>query len=163
VPEYMRTRFENWVNGMKWDWCVSRQRFYGVPFPVWYCNSCAEVIFADETELPVDPSVSMAGRKCHECGSSDISPESDVMDTWLTSSISTYIATMISGLPHGTVSVRFQAHDIISTWAYTSIVRGHHNFSKIPWNDIVVSGLVYDPTGEKVSKSRGNSLDLPVI
>ncbi len=163
VPEYMRTRFENWVNGMKWDWCVSRQRFYGVPFPVWYCNSCAEVILADEKELPVDPAASVAGRKCLKCGSSDIRPESDVMDTWLTSSISTYIATMISGLPHETVSVRFQAHDIISTWAYTSIVRGHHNFSRIPWKDIVISGLVYDPTGEKVSKSRGNSLDLPAI
>ena len=161
-PEHMHTRFNNWVNGMKWDWCISRQRFYGVPFPVWYCNSCGKTILAGDDELPINP-VMTTGRKCNHCGSEDVVPERDVMDTWLTSSISTAIVADRWNLPNDVFSVRFQAHDIISTWAYTSIVRAHLNFGRKPWEDIVISGLVYDPSGRKVSKSRGNSLSVGSI
>ncbi len=162
-PEYMRTRFENWIDGMKWDWLVSRQRFYGVPFPVWYCNNCGEMILASEKDLPLDPRAAMDGRKCTKCGSGSISPDTDVMDTWLTSSISPCIVSRAIGDPCDTLSARFQGHDIISTWAYTSIVRALHNSGKPPWNQVVLNGIVTDPLGQKVSKSRGNAPDLDAI
>ncbi|HEU5090865.1 MAG TPA: class I tRNA ligase family protein, partial [Roseiflexaceae bacterium] len=92
-PEYMRTRYEHWVANLQWDWSISRQRFYGVPFPLWHCNACGNVILADEAQLPVDPTVDTPPRAC-SCGSPDLRPERDVMDTWATSSCTPLIALL---------------------------------------------------------------------
>ncbi|MFG1518913.1 MAG: valine--tRNA ligase [Thermoplasmataceae archaeon] len=158
-PDYMRIRYENWVNGLKWDWCISRQRYYGVPFPVWYCEDCGSIILPDENELPVDPRVSN-NRKCDKCGSQRTIGEKDVMDTWATSSLSPVIAVQRYSLSPELLpmSTRFQAHDIISTWAFTSILRSLIHFNRKPWNTTVISGNVQDPTGSKLSKSKGNAL-----
>ena len=83
-PEHMKNRYDNWVKGLKWDWCISRQRYFGIPFPVWYCKKCGEVMLADEKELPVDPLVDKPNKKC-KCSSTEFIPEKDVLDTWATS------------------------------------------------------------------------------
>lgn len=157
-PDHMRIRYETWVNGLKWDWCISRQRFYGVPFPVWYCHDCGETIYASEESLPVDPRIANSGLKCHKCGSSDLIPETDIMDTWATSSLSPRLATEKDGLfsKMGVMDIRFQGHDIITAWAFTTIVRSLIHDDRIPWKNIYVSGNVNDPYGQKMSKSKGN-------
>lgn len=157
LPEHMKIRYENWVNGLKWDWCISRQRYYGVPFPVWHCNDCDSVTYAEEPELPVDPRLDPP-RKCEKCGSSNMSPDTDVMDTWATSSLSPKIALSMNSLfeTDYPMDIRFQGHDIISTWAFTTITRSLLHDGKIPWKKIMLSGIVSDPTGAKMSKSKGN-------
>ncbi len=158
-PSHMKIRYENWVNGLKWDWCISRQRYYGVPFPVWYCQDCGSMILPEEDELPVDPRVSN-NRMCDKCGSKNTVGEMDVMDTWATSSLSPVIAMERYGLNADILpmSARFQAHDIISTWAFTSILRSLIHFERKPWDVTIISGNVQDPTGSKLSKSKGNAL-----
>jgi len=90
-PPHMKARYREWVENLAWDWCISRQRYYGVPFPLWYCNDCDEVVPADESHLPIDPATTRPDRAC-SCGGTDLSPEEDVMDTWATSSLSPQIA-----------------------------------------------------------------------
>lgn len=155
-PDFMRIRYENWVNGLKWDWCISRQRILGIPIPVWYCRSCNRIIPAEKSEIPVDPR--FADKKaCPHCGSGDVEPERDVMDTWFTSSLSPTIVNNIYGFDRDTtMNARFQAHEIISTWAFTTIYKSYIHYGKIPWNDAVISGNVFDSKGEKMSKSKGN-------
>ena len=158
-PDHMRVRYENWVSNLKWDWCISRQRYYGIPFPVWYCEACGETTLAKESDLPVDPRTATL-EKCPVCGSSNVVPEKDVMDTWATSSLSPVIA----GESHGLIdtippyTARFQAHDIISTWAFTSILRGIIHRGQAPWKEAFISGNVRDPAGLKLSKSKGNAV-----
>ncbi len=157
IPPYMKVRYENWINGLKWDWCISRQRFYGVPFPAWHCEDCGSVFFAEEEELPVDPRTSPP-RKCPSCASENTKGDPDVMDTWATSSLSPVLSLsrhslMEKGYP---MDVRFQGHDIISTWAFTTITRSLLHDGSIPWKNILLSGIVSDPTGAKMSKSKGN-------
>ncbi len=159
VPEFMRYRYDNWVKGLKWDWCISRQRYYGVPFPVWYCKDCGETIFASPEELPVDPRTSPS-KSCPKCGSHNVEPEDDVMDTWATSSLSPKISlsmeeSLIGRYP---MDIRCQANDIITTWAFTTILRSLLHGGDIPWNEILISGIVADPSGAKMSKSRGNTV-----
>src|SRR5262249_12675481 len=91
-PEYMRSRYEHWVENLAWDWCISRERFYGVPFPLWHCDGCGAIILADEAQLPIDPSTDAPPRAC-DCGNADLRPDPDVMDTWATSSMTPQIAT----------------------------------------------------------------------
>ena len=92
-PEHMRNRYENWVNGLQWDWLVSRQRFFGVGFPVWYCAKCGQVITAKEEDLPVDPLKDKPPvESCPTCKSTEFIPEKDVLDTWATSSLSPRLA-----------------------------------------------------------------------
>lgn len=161
VPSHMRVRIDNWIDGLKWDWGISRQRFLGVPFPVWYCKSCGETVYADQGHLPVDPRLGRNNVICKKCGSSDLSPETDVMDTWATSSLSPRLAMIPDGLFPNLypMDARFQGHDIISTWAFTTIVRSHIHDGLKPWNNIIISGNVYDPQGQKMSKSRGNIIE----
>ena len=155
-PDFMRIRYENWVNGLKWDWCISRQRILGIPIPVWYCRSCNRIIPAEKSEIPVDPRFT-SKKACPHCGSGDVEPERDVMDTWFTSSLSPTIVNNIYGFkPDTTINARFQAHEIISTWAFTTIYKSYIHYGKIPWNDAVISGNVFDSKGEKMSKSKGN-------
>ncbi len=161
TPEHMRSRLINWIDGLKWDWCISRQRFLGIPFPVWYCNSCGKTIFAKQEELPVDPRFETGERRCDSCGSNDIVPEMDVMDTWATSSLSPRLSTEPYGLfdllyPS---DIRFQGHDIISFWAFTTILRSKYHYDVIPWKRIYINGMVSDSEGRKMSKSKGNILD----
>jgi valyl-tRNA synthetase len=154
-PEHMFKRYENWIHGLEWDWSISRERHFGIPIPVWSCEKCNEVILADEKELPVDPM--QKHKKCPKC-KQDVKPETKVLDTWATSSLTPQI---VSGLVKEKVkipySLRPQAHDIIRTWAFYTIVKSLYHEKKIPWNDIAISGFV-TLQGEKMSKSKGNSV-----
>ena len=158
-PEHMKVRYEHWVKNLQWNWGVSRQRYYGVPFPVWYCKECNSVLLPDEKSLPVDPREEKFEGKC-ECGSTNIEPEMDVMDTWMTSSCTPEINADWGSenerkgfLP---MSLRPQAHDIIRTWAFYTIVKSYFHHDQIPWKDIMISGHGQDPSGQKMSKSKGN-------
>ncbi len=161
IPQHMRVRIDNWIDGLKWDWGISRQRFLGVPFPVWYCKSCGSTVYADLNMLPVDPRTSDIPVKCSSCGSNSLDPERDVMDTWATSSLSPRLAMIHDGIfpKLYPMDIRFQGHDIISTWAFTTIVRSAIHDKLAPWKWIMISGNVYDPQGQKMSKSRGNIIE----
>ena len=160
-PENMKSRYVSWVENLKWDWCISRQRYFGVPFPIWYCKNCGNVIIASEDMLPVNPLETKPGEPC-SCGCNEYLPESSVFDTWATSAVTPQINAKwgeendISDrlLP---MSLRTQAHEIIRTWAFYTIVRSLYHTGQIPWKDIMVSGFVLAKKGEKFSKSKGNS------
>lgn len=154
-PEHMKNRYIAWVENLKWDWCISRQRYFGVPFPVWYCKSCGKAHFAAEELLPVNPLETAYIGKC-ECGCTDFIPESAVFDTWATSSISPQINERF-GLPLVPMGMRTQAHEIIRTWTFYTIVRSLYHTGKLPWKDIMICGYVLAKSGEKISKSKGNS------
>jgi len=169
-PESMRTRYDNWVTNLNYDWCVSRQRHFGVPFPIWYSKKTGEAIIADENELPVDPIAGLPKKLPHNHKPEDIIPEKDVMDTWVTSSLTPQIITNwiddkkykdkgIDFKEHYPITLRPQAHDIIRTWAFYTIVKGVYHHNMIPWEHIIISGNVADPTGEKMSKSKGNVVE----
>ena len=164
-PEHMKSRLENWIKGLQWDWCISRQRFFGVPFPVWYCKNCGEPIIADESELPVDPTEQKPKvKKCPKCGSTEFIPEKDVLDTWATSSLTPQITLKWKDdddffnkmFP---MDLRPQAHDIISFWAFNTIVKSYLHNKKMPWKNIMISGWALDEHGKKMSKSKGNVID----
>ncbi len=159
-PDYMRIRYENWVKDLKWDWCISRQRIMGIPIPVWYCSDCGKETVPEKDKLPLDPRFESI-EKCSHCGSSKLSGETDVLDTWFTSSTTPTIVGSQYGMGNEIVpmTVRFQGHDIISTWAFTTIFRYMVHFGSIPWQRIVISGNVYDSKGQKMSKSKGNAID----
>lgn len=160
-PAHMRTRYQNWVENLEWDWCISRQRYFGVPFPVWYCKSCGKVLIADQNDLPVNPLTDIPNRTC-ECGCREFVPEHDIMDTWATSSVTPLINLNWDDekkfksemLP---MSVRPNAHDIIRTWDFYTIVKSLYHTGKIPWKDVMISGHVMASKGEKISKRKGNS------
>ncbi|MHB1660653.1 MAG: valine--tRNA ligase [bacterium] len=166
-PEFMKARYDEWINNLKWDWNISRQRFYGVPFPVWYCSECGEAVVASEAELPVDPVVNLPGvnKKCPECGGKEFRPETDVMDTWMTSSMTplidsrwAYGDTMSKELfntiyPMG---LRPQAQEIIRTWLFYTVVKSIYHTENIPFKNIMISGWGLDKNGKKMSKSLGN-------
>lgn len=162
-PPFMRTRYENWIKNLGWDWAISRQRFFGVPFPIWYCEKCGEVKIADEKDLPVDPLTDKPKSKCVKCGGTKFIPEKDVLDTWATSSISPQLALQLFFKEKETrelipMNLRPQAHDIISTWLFYTVVRSHYHFEKLPWKDLMISGHVLDSKGKKMSKSLGNTV-----
>jgi valyl-tRNA synthetase len=157
-PDYMINNYELWVNSLKWDWCVSRQRFYGVPFPFWICADCGTIILADEKDLPVNPFEQKAPLdKCPKCGSGKIDPETDVMDTWATSSCTPFLLRELGGSEDlFPVDLRPNAHEIIRTWDFYSIVKSYYNFNTVPFENIMVSGHGLDENGRKISKRLGN-------
>ncbi|MEN9934182.1 MAG: Valine--tRNA ligase [Chloroflexota bacterium] len=160
-PAHMLARYEHWVQNLSWDWSISRQRFYGVPFPLWHCRACGGVVLADEAQLPVDPTADAPPRPC-ACGSADLRPEEDVMDTWATSSLSPQIAGRMLAEPElyarlAPMQLRPQAHDIIRTWAFYTIVKSHFHFGRVPWETVMISGHGLDPSGHSIHKSLGNS------
>lgn len=158
-PQHMKVRYQHWVANLQWDWCISRQRYYGVPFPVWYCKRCGAVKLATREELPVDPREQQPSTPC-TCGSHEFVPEMDVMDTWMTSSCTPRINQRWTlrderdkFMP---MSLRPQAHDIIRTWAFYTIVKEHYHAGAKPWDAIMISGHGQDPHGQKMSKSKNN-------
>ncbi|MEN8209449.1 MAG: valine--tRNA ligase, partial [Candidatus Fermentibacteria bacterium] len=166
-PSFFKVRFDHWVENLKWDWCISRQRYYGVPFPVWYCEQCGEPFFAKEKDLPVDPLEDSPGQPCGNCGATSFKPEADVMDTWATSSLTPQINARWGEkderenlLP---MSLRPQAHDIIRTWAFYTITKAHLHSDDIPWHDVMISGHALNPDGRKMSKSKGNVAGDPLL
>ncbi|MDE1861132.1 MAG: valine--tRNA ligase [Candidatus Micrarchaeota archaeon] len=167
-PDFMAVRYENWIKGLQWDWSISRQRYYGIPFPVWYCKKCGEPIMADEKRLPVNPLVDKPGSKCAKCGSLDYVPETDILDTWATSSLTPLINAKWKGgddYMHGIypMSLRPQAHDIISFWLFTTVVKCYLHTKKLPWKDALISGHGLDSHGKPMHKSEGNIIEPSVV
>jgi len=159
-PKFMFKRYENWIKGLEWDWSISRERHFGIPIPAWYCASCKKTVVAKESELPVDPSE--VSKKCDTC-KSPLEPETRVLDTWATSSLTPQIASsLVNNVVSLPYSLRPQAHDIIRTWAFYTIVKALYHESKIPWEDITISGFV-TLKGEKMSKSKGNVIKPKIV
>ena len=160
-PAHMQKRFLNWVEGLKWDWCISRQRMFGIPFPVWYCQDCGETIFADIDDLPVDPNITQPKCACPKCGGNHFIPEKDVLDTWATSSLTPQLACDLfshKGLD-GTyipMDLRPNAHDNIRVWDFYTIAKSLLHFDKLPWKNVMISGWGLSATGTKLSKSKSN-------
>ncbi len=159
-PGFYRARYEDWVRNLGWDWCISRQRYYGTPIPVWYCDKCNQVILPTEKELPLDP---IEHEKiCPKCKKKAV-PDTDVFDTWMTSSNTPEIASQWLKNPQlykkiSPMSIRPQSHDIIRTWAFYTILKSYLLFKKIPWKEVTINTFVLDPKGRGMSKSRGNAI-----
>lgn len=163
-PDFMKSRLENWIKGLQWDWCISRQRFFGVPFPVWYCDDCKEIKLAEKEDLPVDPISDKPKTPCAKCGGSNFTPEYDVLDTWATSSLTPQIAISLVGNEQlkeklFPMTLRPQAHDIISFWLFNTLAKAVMQEDKNPWKNVMISGWVLDPQGRKMSKSLGNVIE----
>lgn len=159
-PDYMKVRLDDWINGLKYDWNISRQRFYGVPFPIWYCKGCGEVILADEDKLPVDPAEQPCPlAACPKCGGSEFQGETDVLETWMTSSLTPLINANWAGTEgrKGDMSIypmtlRVQAFEIIRTWLFYTVVKSHFHHDGLPWRDCMISGWGLNEQGKKISK-----------
>ena len=154
-PANMKNRYIVWVENLKWDWCISRQRYFGVPFPVWYCKECSRAVYAAKEQLPVNPLETPYDGIC-ECGCTGFIPESAVLDTWATSSITPQINERL-GLKLTPMSMRTHAHEIIRTWTFYTIVRSLYHTGGIPWKDLMICGFILAKKGEKISKSKSNN------
>jgi len=164
-PESMRKRMEVWIEGLNWDWCISRQRYFGVPFPVWYSKREGEegkIILPKIKDLPIDPLNSLPEGYSRE----EIIADQDVMDTWATSAITPQLNALAINnefsLPnhrYDTIfpaDLRSQSHEIIRTWAFYTILKAHYHANSLPWKNIMISGWCLADDKKKMSKSKGN-------
>ncbi|MCL1858810.1 MAG: valine--tRNA ligase [Oscillospiraceae bacterium] len=161
-PAHMKNRYVAWVENLKWDWCISRQRYFGIPIPVWYCKECGTPAFAKLEQLPVNPLETDYDGIC-ECGCKEFIPDKAVFDTWMTSSITPQI-NLDKAKEHGIeesgfmpMTMRTQAHEIIRTWAFYTIVKSLYHTGEIPWQEAMICGFALAKQGEKFSKSKDNS------
>ena len=164
-PSHMKNKMDQWINCLAWDWCISRQRFFGVPFPVWYSKRDSEqgkILIADENQLPIDPAIDLPNGYSRE----EVDAELDVMDTWATSSITPQINSHGISDNHDInyerhkklfpADLRPQAHEIIRTWAFYTIAKAHCHENIIPWKNLMISGWCLADNKDKMSKSKGN-------
>lgn len=164
-PKTMKIKLENWINSIAWDWCISRQRYFGVPFPVWYSKRIGEegkLLFADITQLPVNPLKDLPIGYSKE----EVEPDFDVMDTWATSAVSPQLNShgisekfTIDHDRHAKLfpaDLRPQAHEILRTWAFYTILKAQLHENTLPWKNIMVSGWCLAEDRSKMSKSKGN-------
>jgi valyl-tRNA synthetase len=165
IPPFMRRRLEDWIDGLKWDWNITRQRRYGVPFPVWFCAACSAPVLARLEDLPVDPLADPPPvSSCPSCGGGELVPDPDVMDTWMPSSLSPQINDgWALGSGSGTdpalapMSMRVQAFEIIRTWLFYSVVQSELLFGRVPWRTALISGWGLTEQGKKLSKRNLDS------
>jgi valyl-tRNA synthetase len=168
-PSFMRARYENWVEGLNQDWCISRQRYFGVPFPVWYRldgqgrPQYDRPIVPELSRLPVDPLAQTAPGfdEAARGKPNGFIGDPDVMDTWATSSLTPQIASHWADDPERhrklfPMDIRPQSHEIIRTWAFYTILKAYLHEGAVPWHHVVISGWILDPDRKKMSKSRGN-------
>jgi valyl-tRNA synthetase len=168
-PDHMGIRYEHWVEGLNQDWCLSRQRFFGVPIPVWYrVDADGRVQYSEQLvptadRLPIDPmSEAPAGfTEDQRDQPGGFTADPDVLDTWATSSLTPQIATqwVLNKDRHAKLfpmDIRPQSHEIIRTWAFYTIVKAYLHENEIPWKHVVISGWILDPDRKKMSKSQGN-------
>jgi valyl-tRNA synthetase len=160
IPPFMRRRLEDWIDGLKWDWNITRQRRYGVPFPVWFCAACSAPVLARLEDLPVDPLADKPPvSSCPSCGGGELVPDPDVMDTWMTSSLSPQVndgwavgSGFVSDPALAPMSMRVQAFEIIRTWLFYSVVQSELLFGRVPWRTALISGWGLTEQGKKLSK-----------
>jgi valyl-tRNA synthetase len=167
-PAFMKIRLEDWVNSLSWDWVISRQRYFATPIPIWECESCGHVEVAEEEDCYVDPTVNPPPvDRCPNCGD-DLKGCEDVFDTWMDSSITPLYNTywlrdeeMFKKLYP--MSLRPQAHDIIRTWAFYTILRGLLLTGEKPFREIMLDGFILAPDGTPMHASKGNVIDPFVV
>ncbi len=169
-PLHMKVRYDHWVQNLNWDWCISRQRHFGIPIPVWTCRRCQKQLLPELKDLPVDPTVQQPKKPC-SCGSNEWEGENDVFDTWATSSLTPEIAG--NWRHQGEYDFKFdvkrsfalrpQAHDIIRTWLFYTVVKSLYHHDRVPWERVMISGHAQDSQGRKMSKSLGNIIEPQVL